>query len=856
MQTTSFRAYAQASSPLSQRLIRSRVISSVAVAAFVFGALAFDQYLSLEPSSTTVAQASVSNTLSVSTASFLGGSQDDTLEAVEVTPDKTIVYGGKLADNNFGRTPINLSTVKAVPAGAGIILRTDSTGKNVLSVSRIGGSVDDLDINRSNGKIATIGDFGLAQLSADGSSVLWSKDISTAGGATASVGRRLAVAQDGTVAVVANKIVTLFNESGTQVGQFTPAGTYVEDITIDSASSSVIVTGYTQKDGGSCSQLQVAYVRAYSYTGTQKWKSYDWTHAEAAAANSSCADTRGMRIALGRDNKVYFAGESAGGNSIYRYNTKNVSSNAPNIKFDKFNDPFQTSSNHITYYTRLNPASGDQEKGQFNLARLPNNNGNTIRPRAITADESGTVYIGGVSAAFFADRSLQQINGTNIGTYVGGDNFMLVVPSDFLSRANMTTWTNGCGAETRSLSAAFGVQVMTAQTTSTTCSMMTVNPVQATLGGLKDGFYSVWGNVGTPTVDPTPVPQLNAQIQTIQTSGTNYTVNFTTTGFQNSTTSTHTHFYYNNEANTVANKMFYSPSPFILAQSTKPSAATQLCTIVGNADHSVVTGSGNCVNLPPASSSSVSNSSSSSQSSSVGSSSSSSSSTSSSSASSGSSSQSSSVSASVSSASSQSNSTSSTSSNSIAAKPKILQTQPGNPTRLVALLQSLKPTIGLGDELTITLKNLRYSDGSLGQNLTCKFNFTFPSGKRVVASSKSDSFGECQITLTKTAKLSQIDRLWLASVQAADLISGDVTGFNTQLGQGSVYVEVVDSNVTYSTSSLNWQVTGLPTSGDSQGLPRTGGEQLYYLLLGGVMTTVAIMYLVYRSKSQVKLLDK
>jgi hypothetical protein len=62
--------------------------------------------------------------------------------------------------------------------------------------------------------------------------------------------------------------------------------------------------------------------------------------------------------------------------------------------------------------------------------------------------------------------------------------------------------------------------------------------------------------------------------------------------------SDHIHFYYNTEANTVMNKMFSNAGPYSILTSTKPTNATQLCTIVGTASHGIYPGTGNCFNLP------------------------------------------------------------------------------------------------------------------------------------------------------------------------------------------------------------------------------------------------------------------
>jgi hypothetical protein len=62
--------------------------------------------------------------------------------------------------------------------------------------------------------------------------------------------------------------------------------------------------------------------------------------------------------------------------------------------------------------------------------------------------------------------------------------------------------------------------------------------------------------------------------------------------------SDHVHFYYNTEANTIMNKMFSTSGPYTILVSTKPTDATQLCSIVGTPSHGIYPNTGNCVNLP------------------------------------------------------------------------------------------------------------------------------------------------------------------------------------------------------------------------------------------------------------------
>jgi threonine dehydrogenase-like Zn-dependent dehydrogenase len=92
-------------------------------------------------------------------------------------PDKSIVFAGKIHGGKFGKTPTEL-----LGGGSGAVIRFDATGAEVLSATRIGDSVDDMEVNKSNGQIAIIGDFGAALLWPDAAGVFWHKKLSPAGG--------------------------------------------------------------------------------------------------------------------------------------------------------------------------------------------------------------------------------------------------------------------------------------------------------------------------------------------------------------------------------------------------------------------------------------------------------------------------------------------------------------------------------------------------------------------------------------------------------------------------------------------------------------------------------------------------
>lgn len=94
------------------------------------------------------------------------------------------------------------------------------------------------------------------------------------------------------------------------------------------------------------------------------------------------------------------------------------------------------------------------------------------------------------------------------------------------------------------------------------------------------------------------VESKNVAITGIVQTGSNYIINFATSGFTNTVGGFHTHFYYDTEPNTVTNKMYSQSSLYNLPISTKPNNATKICSIVGTPSHGVIVNTGNCVDLP------------------------------------------------------------------------------------------------------------------------------------------------------------------------------------------------------------------------------------------------------------------
>jgi hypothetical protein len=386
--------------------------------------------------------------LNAQTATYLGSGASDLVNAVEIAGDCSILAAGRIGAIAGVSAPQPL--VQGVTSSTGLLVELMYEGRAVRRQRSFGAVINDLGVNAGD-ELLIGGDAGLARLSANLHTVRWSK--TTLGAAT-----RVALGDDGTAAALFGKTLRIFDASGNELANRTFGDSQVNDVAVDA--SGVYVTGFAQRDGGPCSQLQVAWVRAYTRTGVERWKAWDWTHAQAAATSSSCADSRGLRIAVGRDGALYFAGESAGGNTIFRYQSTDLAASAGNVKTDAFNDAYNTASNHITYVAQLDPANGRVLKGQLLLARLADTKGNTIRPRAITADEQGRLYVAGVSACCIQNRSALNFNGAATAAYAGGDPFVLVLSPDLRTRHLWFSAANGGKGEALGVAVSRGLAAL------------------------------------------------------------------------------------------------------------------------------------------------------------------------------------------------------------------------------------------------------------------------------------------------------------------------------------------------------------------------------------------------------------
>ncbi|UFX82767.1 S-layer homology domain-containing protein [Candidatus Absconditicoccus praedator] len=266
---------------------------------------------------------------------------------------------------------------------------------------------------------------------------------------------RISVGDDGKIALLYDKNIAVFEDEEIIYEEYF-GKTYANDIAINSDKNHIYVTGYQQFNN-----LQVAVIFAYEI-GKEGiiWDTWNFNRDELSATENM-ADTRGYRIQVGQNGDLYFAGESAGGNTIFRWNGKDLTTGTLNGG-DMYNASWGISgAAHLGYLGRIDTNNGEVKQGQIIVPRLSNGNGNTFRSKygEINIDNDGNVVFMATSACCGPNRDFLLINGERLGEYIGADNILYVTDETLNERILWTSLSANNYGEEQGKSVSRGVLV-------------------------------------------------------------------------------------------------------------------------------------------------------------------------------------------------------------------------------------------------------------------------------------------------------------------------------------------------------------------------------------------------------------
>jgi len=362
--------------------------------------------------------------LDITTGTYLGG-RAGTARAVKILSNGNIVAVFDSSETSFGGKTVEL-ILGAGMSDTGRLLVLNPEGNQVLKAFSLGMSV--LDVNTlptdpSSVMVATA--EGVSRVSLDDGSSSWTF-------AFQSSKKKVAASSGHVAAMLANNRIALFTLGGEQLWNITLSRSYTEDVALSTEDQLVIIAGFDNKRLPGGNPVQVAFLEARSFSDPSNvvWRRFSFNGADLS---NNIADTRLYHCNVGADGKLYILGESAGSQTIFRYDGIRYSGKVLVTAIDFYNDLWNTKSPHISYQARVNLTTGQIEGSQLTMARLTDGGSNTFKTGDIAGDHKGNLYVVGKSAAFYANRAATSINGVPVGQY-HGDPVLLWIRPDFRNR--------------------------------------------------------------------------------------------------------------------------------------------------------------------------------------------------------------------------------------------------------------------------------------------------------------------------------------------------------------------------------------------------------------------------------------
>jgi hypothetical protein len=437
---------------------------------------------------------------------FIGSNDIDRVRGTLIKENNELILAG-----DFGALiPIVATTIYLNGANAstkGTIIRMTPDGKKIISVTRFAQSISDISKDQNDYLYVACGAEGIIKLNPKATAIVW-QVLPTITKFT----HRIDVSPSGYVSVfeMNQSNPELGNLSGGSIKLYQPNGAmmvdcggiaqYNSDVCIDEKTQTVVGIGFfnfntwTGGTNGSVQPVYVPSIRAFDFSGNQKWLAYNWSNDSASTrwlnkSNNNMADARLNRCTIGKDGKLYVLGQVYGGNHLFRYDPFNIMlAGKMAIGGDTYFNLANTGTETHAYWGKHDVATGAILKSQSLTGRLDNTKGNSIivENGAIDADEDGNVYVTGATASGMP-MAIDYLP----GEYTGGG-LIFKVDSTFISRkisCRLATSAYGHAICAKNKS-----QMLVAGSDVSSEMYITQPALQGSLGLQKEGWYALVNN--------------------------------------------------------------------------------------------------------------------------------------------------------------------------------------------------------------------------------------------------------------------------------------------------------------------------------------------------------------------------
>lgn len=372
------------------------------------------------------------NNLQLQTGTYL--TPDGAGEAVGtgILADGRIAVALNADPNQFSVQPKKLYQ-KADGQGLVLILSADGSTVNDLFIADE--KIYDLDIPANSNSIGVAGSSQYGRIDVSSGDWAWNAEYT-------SDKKRIALNAEAQAAVIIeNGTVRLHDTDGTQINEKSHQRSYTEDVEMAANGQGYFIVGFDNKSLPGGNPVQVAYLNFYNTQGAMEWQRFGF---DGGNLSSNIADTRLYRVKRGLDGQIHILGESAGSQTIFRYDGQSYSGEEFLSQVDFYNALWNTGSAHIAYHAKLQPASGKLTHSQLTMSRLSEGKSNSFRVGDIHADAGGSVFITGKNSYQMANRAAQRINSQYIGAY-HGDPSLLAVSPNYQNRHAWTSFSQDMG---------------------------------------------------------------------------------------------------------------------------------------------------------------------------------------------------------------------------------------------------------------------------------------------------------------------------------------------------------------------------------------------------------------------------